>query len=128
MELVIQALRRLLRVFFRRIEVVGAENVPAGVGGVLIAWHPNGLLDPGAHPRPLSRGGSCSARATASSSGRSSGLLLRFLGTEPIYRPAGLRASLDATRPRAGRRTGGASRRWPRRSPAAPSPPSSRRG
>lgn len=86
MDLVVAAIRRLLRLFFRRIEVVGAEHVPAGCGGVLIAWHPNGLLDP--------------ALILAHFPGRVVfgarhglfrwpllGLLFRSLGTVPIYRP-----------------------------------------
>lgn len=36
----------LVRVFFRRIEVAGAERIPTGVPVVFVANHPNGLLDP----------------------------------------------------------------------------------
>jgi 1-acyl-sn-glycerol-3-phosphate acyltransferase len=36
---------RSLKVFFRKIEVEGAENVPASGGGILIAWHPNAVVD-----------------------------------------------------------------------------------
>ena len=39
-------LKGLVHAFFRRVEVVGAENVPQDRGGVLVAWHPNGLVDP----------------------------------------------------------------------------------
>ncbi|HEX7420378.1 MAG TPA: lysophospholipid acyltransferase family protein [Thermoanaerobaculia bacterium] len=39
-------LRVLLRLFFRRIEVVGLENVPADMPVVFAANHPNGLVDP----------------------------------------------------------------------------------
>lgn len=38
--------RALLALFFRRVEVSGVENLPAEGGGLLIAWHPNGLIDP----------------------------------------------------------------------------------
>ncbi|HXO20428.1 MAG TPA: lysophospholipid acyltransferase family protein [Thermoanaerobaculia bacterium] len=38
--------RLVLRIFFRELEVVGAENVPAGVPLVLVANHVNGLVDP----------------------------------------------------------------------------------
>jgi glycerol-3-phosphate O-acyltransferase / dihydroxyacetone phosphate acyltransferase len=39
-------LRAVTRVFFRQIEVVGLENIPAS-GGVLFAGnHPNSLIDP----------------------------------------------------------------------------------
>jgi 1-acyl-sn-glycerol-3-phosphate acyltransferase len=38
--------RALLALFFRRVEVTGTENLPAAGGGMLLAWHPNGLIDP----------------------------------------------------------------------------------
>lgn len=78
--------RRLLGAFFLRIEVEGLENVPAEGGGVIVAWHPNGLLDPGlihAHfPRRVvfgARHGLFSWPLLGS--------LLNALGTVPIYRP-----------------------------------------
>ena len=50
-------LRLLVRCFFREVHVVGAENVPLDRGGVLVSWHPNGLVDPGliltSFPRPV---------------------------------------------------------------------------
>jgi glycerol-3-phosphate O-acyltransferase / dihydroxyacetone phosphate acyltransferase len=39
-------LRFALRVFFRRIEVVGAERVPRRGGCLFVLNHPNGLVDP----------------------------------------------------------------------------------
>jgi glycerol-3-phosphate O-acyltransferase/dihydroxyacetone phosphate acyltransferase len=39
-------LRRSVRVFFRRIEVVGLENVPATGPVIFLGNHPNSLLDP----------------------------------------------------------------------------------
>ncbi|HSF16525.1 MAG TPA: 1-acyl-sn-glycerol-3-phosphate acyltransferase [Vicinamibacteria bacterium] len=38
-------LRVLVRMFFRRVEVSGLENLPSSGGGIFIAWHPNALLD-----------------------------------------------------------------------------------
>ncbi len=38
--------RALLALFFRRVEVTGSENLPEEGGGMLLAWHPNGLIDP----------------------------------------------------------------------------------
>ncbi len=38
--------RRLLRVFFRRIELAGSEKIPADRPVIIAANHPNGLLDP----------------------------------------------------------------------------------
>ena len=40
------ALRMLLRVFFRRIEIAGAERIPATGPVVFALNHPNGLVDP----------------------------------------------------------------------------------
>lgn len=84
-----RALRGLVRApihaFFRRVDIEGTEHVPEDGGGVLVAWHPNGLIDPAlilaAFPRRVVFG----ARE---------GLLrwpivgpiMRALGTVPIYR------------------------------------------
>ena len=38
--------RLIVRLFFREVAVQGRENVPADRGGLLVAWHPNGLIDP----------------------------------------------------------------------------------
>jgi len=38
--------RTLLALFFRRVEVTGLDALPESGGGLLIAWHPNGLIDP----------------------------------------------------------------------------------
>ena len=46
-EMVVSVARLLCRLFFRRIEVVGLENVPRDRGGVLVSWHPNGVINPG---------------------------------------------------------------------------------
>jgi len=47
MRRVITALLRLLaRIFFRRIEIVGIENIPAGAPVIFAVNHPNGLIDP----------------------------------------------------------------------------------
>lgn len=47
-----------LRLFFRRIEMSGAENVPESGALIFVLNHPNGLIDPGlvyvALPRPVS--------------------------------------------------------------------------
>jgi 1-acyl-sn-glycerol-3-phosphate acyltransferase len=39
-------MRAILGVFFRRIEISGIENVPESAGGIIVAWHPNALVDP----------------------------------------------------------------------------------
>jgi len=59
-DLAVVLLRLLIRVFFRRAEVTGRERVPGTRGGIVVAWHPNALLDGClilAHfPRPISFG------------------------------------------------------------------------
>ena len=37
----------MVRDFFKEIEVVGLEHIPEGQGGILVSWHPNGMVDPG---------------------------------------------------------------------------------
>ena len=44
--MLIAVLRFALRVFFRRIEVVGRERVPRSGATVFVLNHPNGLVDP----------------------------------------------------------------------------------
>lgn len=39
--------RAALRLFFREIDVEGREHLPADRGGLLVAWHPNGIIDAG---------------------------------------------------------------------------------
>ncbi|MBO6574401.1 MAG: 1-acyl-sn-glycerol-3-phosphate acyltransferase [Rhodothermales bacterium] len=36
----------MLRLFFREVVIEGAENIPADRGGLFVAAHPNGLIDP----------------------------------------------------------------------------------
>lgn len=38
--------RFVIRRFFRQVEVTGLEHLPRDGGGVLVSWHPNGLIDP----------------------------------------------------------------------------------
>src|SRR5690349_2052492 len=83
----IAAVRALLRVFFRRVEVSGREHVPERGGGLFVAFHPNGLIDPAliatSCPRPIAFG----ARHGLFS-WPLLGQLLRAVGTVPIYRAA----------------------------------------
>lgn len=80
-------MRGVVRLFFREVAVAGRVNVPADRGGLLVAWHPNGLIDP--------------ALILSTVPGRivfgaRDGLLrwpivgpmMRGLGTVPIYRAA----------------------------------------
>ena len=84
---VIGLLRAIVRLFFQRVTVTGLENVPAQGGGLVVAWHPNGLID------PVLIATSCPRRLTF---GARDGLfqwpllgsLMRAIGTVPIYRAA----------------------------------------
>ncbi|HEX2679240.1 MAG TPA: 1-acyl-sn-glycerol-3-phosphate acyltransferase, partial [Polyangiales bacterium] len=79
--------RALSRAFFRRIEVSGLENVPARGGGLVVAWHPNGVVDPvllaTQSPRPIVFGARHGLFAIPVLGG-----MMRALGTVPIYRAA----------------------------------------
>jgi 1-acyl-sn-glycerol-3-phosphate acyltransferase len=44
---VLALLRLLVRAFFRRVEVSGQETLPVSGGGIVVSWHPNGMIDPG---------------------------------------------------------------------------------
>ena len=41
------ALSFLFNRYFREIDISGLGNVPAAGGGVVVSWHPNGMIDPG---------------------------------------------------------------------------------
>lgn len=85
--IIITALRVLVWAFFRRVEVSGLENLPTQGGGLIVSWHPNGLVDPGLVLT------SCGRRVVF---GARHGLfhwpllghLMRAIGTVPIYRAA----------------------------------------
>jgi glycerol-3-phosphate O-acyltransferase / dihydroxyacetone phosphate acyltransferase len=105
--LIVGFIRFVLRTFFRQVEVVGIEHLPTDRGAVLVAWHPNGLVDPGLiithSPRQVIFGAR-SGLFRVPLLGR----IIRAVGTVPIYRamdsktgdPAARRAqnsaSLDA--------------------------------
>jgi 1-acyl-sn-glycerol-3-phosphate acyltransferase len=83
--------------FFRRVEVSGVSNVPAQGGGLVVSWHPNGLVDPGLiltrFPREIVFGARHGLFKWPLL-----GLLLREIGTVPIYRAIDVRGSDDARR------------------------------
>ncbi len=77
--------RFVVRRWFRRIEVTGLEHVPADGGGILVSWHPNGMVDPGLilthFPRKVvfgARDGLFRFPVL--------GWMMRVAGTVPIYR------------------------------------------
>ncbi len=75
----------LARLFFRGVEVTGSENVPRDGGGLLVAWHPNGLADGvlvlGFCPRPVTFGARHGLFRIPVV-----GWLLRGVGAVPLYR------------------------------------------
>ncbi|HUE83122.1 MAG TPA: lysophospholipid acyltransferase family protein, partial [Pyrinomonadaceae bacterium] len=56
--IIVALLKFMLRVYFRRVEVVGEENVPRKSPVIFVLNHPNGLVDPAfllcLAPRPVS--------------------------------------------------------------------------
>lgn len=79
--------RVALGVFFRDVEVVGAERVPAGVPLMILANHVNNLIDPmlvmgfvGRHPRFLAKSTLWSHPIVAP--------ILLLIGALPVYRRA----------------------------------------
>ncbi|MBT8467758.1 MAG: 1-acyl-sn-glycerol-3-phosphate acyltransferase, partial [Deltaproteobacteria bacterium] len=81
----VRLVRFLAGLFFRRVEVSGVEHVPTSGGGILIAWHPNGLVDPAliitGFPRRVVFGARDGLFAWPIV-----GRLMRALGTVPIFR------------------------------------------
>jgi glycerol-3-phosphate O-acyltransferase/dihydroxyacetone phosphate acyltransferase len=77
--------RLLLGAFFRRIEVSGLENVPETGGGLVVAWHPNALVDPAlifiSFPRQIVFGARHGIFDWPII-----GRIVRIMGTIPIYR------------------------------------------
>ncbi len=90
-------LRALVRCFFRRVEVTGLEHVPRDRGGILVAWHPNGLIDPALI---LSRFPGLLVFGARHGLFRWPllGWLMRSIGTVPIYRAIDAPADDDRRR------------------------------
>jgi len=77
--------RVIVQSFFRHVEVAGLEHIPPEGGGVLVSWHPNGMIDPALifdrFPRTIVFG---ARHGLFKWPGL--GTVLRALGTVPIYR------------------------------------------
>lgn len=94
----VSLVRTLVRAFFRRVELSGTEHVPRDRGGLVIAWHPNGLIDPGlilaSFPGRVAFGARHGLFKVPLL-----GALLRAVDAVPIYRAADLKAqSADGRR------------------------------
>ena len=89
--------RRLVRAYFKEVRVAGLEHVPEGGGGLVVSWHPNGLVDPGlilaTFPRPIVFGARHGLFRVPLL-----GRLMRAIGTVPIYRAADQRGVPDEVR------------------------------
>ena len=96
--------RLLARIFFRRIEVTGLEHVPESGGGMLISWHPNGLIDPGLiltqFPRQIVLGARHGLFKWPLL-----GSLMRSMRTVPIYRQVDVAQLEDSERRSANQRS-----------------------
>ncbi|MFK7986066.1 MAG: 1-acyl-sn-glycerol-3-phosphate acyltransferase [Sandaracinaceae bacterium] len=96
---VVKLVHLLLRMFFRRVEVAGLDNVPTDGGGVLVSWHPNGMIDPAlifeTFPRKVVFGARHGLFRIPVL-----GWIMRSVGTVPIFRAqdAGQRADPAARR------------------------------
>jgi 1-acyl-sn-glycerol-3-phosphate acyltransferase len=92
--LIVSFYRLLARIFFRRVEVTGRENIPETGGGVLISWHPNGLIDPGLiwtqFPRQIVFGARHGLFKWPIL-----GQLMRAMGTVPIFRQEDAARTID---------------------------------
>lgn len=82
---VVLFIRALFRIFFREVEVAGLENVPRTGGGLVVAWHPNGLVDPGLILATLPRRIVFGARDGLFKTPLL-GTIMKAIGTVPIYR------------------------------------------
>jgi glycerol-3-phosphate O-acyltransferase / dihydroxyacetone phosphate acyltransferase len=97
----VAAMRVLLRVFFRKIEVSGLENLaePDVAGGILVAWHPNALVD-GALILAEFPGAIVVGARHGLFLWPVLGSLLRALGVVPVYRSRDVAHEVDDGRRR----------------------------
>jgi len=87
--LVVGFMRLLVRAFFRRVHVTGLDHVPEDGGGIVVSWHPNGLIDPGLVLTQMPRQVVFGARHGIFR-WPLLGYLMRQIGTVPIYRKVDL--------------------------------------
>ncbi len=89
--------RWMLRLFFREIAVEGREHIPTDRGGLLVAWHPNGVIDAGlmlaAFPGHVVFGARDGLLRWPIL-----GNMMRAAGTVPIYRAQDQKGMTEAAR------------------------------
>lgn len=100
----VRLVRFLVGMFFRRVGVTGIDHIPKIGGGILIAWHPNGLVDPALIISTCPRRVVFGARHGLFK-WPIVGQLMRALGTVPIYRAVDLKNADEATRRKANRKS-----------------------
>ena len=88
--LIVRFFRFVVRLFFRRVEVIGLEHLPQDGGGILVSWHPNGMVDPGLilthFPMRVVFGARHGLFHVPLL-----GMLMKAIGTVPIYRAMDLK-------------------------------------
>jgi 1-acyl-sn-glycerol-3-phosphate acyltransferase len=94
---VVWLLRAVVRIYFRRVEVSGTEHVPASGGGLVVSWHPNGLIDPGLILTHLPRRVAFGARDGLFRMPLL-GTLIRSVGAVPIHRAVDASGSAEQRR------------------------------
>jgi 1-acyl-sn-glycerol-3-phosphate acyltransferase len=94
----------VLRLFFKQIEVGGLDHVPTEGGGIIVSWHPNGLVDPGLILTQFPRRVIFGARHGLFK-WPLLGFVLRNIGTVPIYRASDARPEDASNRQAANRQS-----------------------
>jgi 1-acyl-sn-glycerol-3-phosphate acyltransferase len=90
-------LRAVVWIYFRRVEVSGREHVPESGGGLVVSWHPNGLIDPGLILTHLPRRVAFGARHGLFRIPLL-GTLMQAVGAVPIHRAADAAGSAEQRR------------------------------
>ncbi|MCB9597865.1 MAG: 1-acyl-sn-glycerol-3-phosphate acyltransferase [Sandaracinaceae bacterium] len=103
-DLIVKLVHLLLRLFFRRVEITGLEHVPEHGGGILVSWHPNGMIDPAlifeTFPRDVvfgARHGLFKIPVL--------GAILRATDTVPIYRAQDMKGTSEKARDEANQKS-----------------------
>ena len=101
--LIVACLRALIRIFFRQVRVTGLRHVPKTGGGLIVAWHPNALVDPGLIQTHFPGHIVFGARHGLFKIPLLGGLM-RAVGTVPIYRRRDAEPGADPAERRAANR------------------------
>lgn len=92
--LIVLFFRYLVGLFFREVKVTGRRYIPETGGGLMVAWHPNALVDPGLimtqFPRRIVFGARHGLFKIPIF-----GSMMRSVGTVPIYRRMDAKAGED---------------------------------